>query len=167
MSTGFVYLRPVYVMFVRTTGAYASSSQNAWGQVFKWLDENHLRQKVDVGYGLLHDNPKIVSVDRCRYDACIKIPEGLEGRIPEMFSVQKLPGGAFARARHKGLTSELSLTIANMRDDWIPESGLWLDPNRPMLEIYHDDPVKVADGARKIDICIPVSTQAADGRSAA
>lgn len=154
-------------MFARTNGAYASSAQKAWTQVFSWLDANNIRDQVDVGYGLLHDNPHVVSVDRCRYDACIKIPEGFESKIPEAFSVQKLPGGAFARTRHKGMTAELSLTIANLRDEWIPESGLWLDPNRPMLEIYHDDPVKVADGARKIDVCIPVSAQSEQDRSAA
>jgi len=154
-------------MFVRTNGAYASSAQKAWFQVFKWLDDNNIRQQVNVGYGLLHDNPQVVSVDRCRYDACIEIPEGFESKVPEMFSVQKLPGGAFARTRHNGMTAELSLTIANLRDEWIPNSGLWLDPNRPMLEIYHDDPMTVADGARKIDVCIPVSAQAEVDRSAA
>ncbi len=154
-------------MFVRTNGAYASSAQKAWHQVFKWLDENNIRQEVNVGYGLLHDNPKIVSVDRCRYDACIEIPERFESKIPEPFSVQKFLGGAFARARHNGMTAELSMTIADLRDGWIPSSGLWLDPNRPILEIYHDDPVTVPDGERKIDICIPVSTEAVEDRSAA
>jgi len=154
-------------MFMRTNGAYASSSQKAWGRVFQWLDENNIRQEVNVGYGLLHDNPQIVSEDQCRYDACIEIPEQFESKIPEMFSVQKLPGGAFARTRHKGMTAELSKTIVNLRDEGIPSRGLWLDPNRPMLEIYHDDPMTVADGARKIDVCVPVSTQALDDRSAA
>lgn len=169
MSTGFVYLRPVYTMFLRKNGAYASSAHRAWQDVFTWLDQNRLRQKVDVGYGLLHDNPRVVSVDNCRYDACIKIPEGLESQIPAQFSVQKLPGGAFARTRHKGLSAELSHTIATMRDEWIPASGLYLDHTRPILEIYHDDPEIVEDGARKIDVCIPVSAQAQEAvdRSAA
>lgn len=154
-------------MFVRTNGAYASSAQKAWTQVFDWLDQNQIRQQVSVGYGLLRDDPKIASIDQCRYDACIEIPEGFETKIPEMFSVQKLPGGAFARTRHKGLTSELSKTITNLRDDWIPASGLWVDSTRPMLEIYHDDPMKIKDGERKIDVCIPVSTEVGEDRSAA
>lgn len=154
-------------MFARANGAYASSAQKAWFQVFKWLDDNNIRQKVELGYGLLHDNPKVVSVDRCRYDACIEIPEGFESKVPGMFSVQKLPGGAFARTRHQGMTAELSMTIASLRDDWVPSSGLWLDPHRPMLEIYRDDPMTVPDGERKIDVCIPVAAHAEVSRSAA
>ena len=169
MSSGFVYLRPVYVMFVRANGPYASSAQRAWGQVFAWLDENHLRQSITVGYGLMHDNPKVVSSDQCRYDACIEIPDVLGSKIPPQFSVQKLPGGAFARQRHKGLTSEISNTIVEIRDQWAPRSGLWVDANRPVLEIYHDDPDVVSDGARRIDVCVPVATEdgSATDRSAA
>lgn len=144
-------------MFYRAHGAYASSSKRAWQQMFKWIDENRLRQKITAGFGLLHDNPRLVAVDHCRYDACISVPEGLEGRIPEMFSLQKLPGGAYARQRHDGLTGDLSLTIAKLRDDNIPKNGLWIDPHRPMLEIYHDDPELTFDGERKIDVCIPVT----------
>ena len=169
MSSGFVYLRPVYVMFIRANGAYSTSSQEAWRQVFNWIDANKVRRHITAGYGLMHDNPKVVSVDRCRYDACIEIPTGFESDIPHMFSVQKLPGGAFARQRHKGLTAEVEQTIVKIRDQWVPESGLWLDPARPVLEIYHDDPDAVADGDRKIDVCVPVSAegQTVEDRTAA
>lgn len=159
VSSGFVYLRPVYVMFVRTNGAYASSAQRAWQHVFDWLDESRLRQSVTVGYGLLHDNPKEVAVDSCRYDACIEIPESLQSNIPAQFSVQKLPGGAFARMRHSGETSDLSTTIAELRDKWIPDSGLWLDPARPMLETYRQDSLVVGASKLKVDVCIPVTAE--------
>lgn len=169
MSSGLVYLRPVYVMFVRAHGAYGESAQNAWQKMFRWIDENNRRQVVQAGYGLLHDNPKVISLDQCRYDACIEVPEGFQDKIPETFAVQKLPGGAFARRKHQGTASEIAVTIADVRDHYVKESGLNYDPSRPVLEIYHDDPEIVPDGKRKIDVCVPVSAipLAGDVQSAA
>lgn len=154
-------------MFVRGHGPYRTSSKDAWGKVFGWLDSAGVRQKVSVGYGLILDNPKVVAVDQCRYDACIEIPDGFESKVPEQFSLQKLPGGAFVRKRHKGLTDDIAKTISHLRDNCISETGLFFDPNRPVLEIYHDDPAIVSDGERKIDVCVPVSAQQQSDRTAA
>lgn len=159
MSSGLVYLRPVFVMFVRAHGAYGESATNAWQKMFKWIDENNQRHVVQAGYGLLHDNPKVISLDECRYDACIEVPDGFQNKIPETFAVQRLPGGAFARRKHQGTAKEIAVTISDLRDRQVKDSGLSFDPRRPVLEIYHDDPDKVPDGKRKIDVCLPVTAE--------
>ena len=76
--------------------------------------------------------------------------------VPAGFDVTTLPGGAYARRRHSG-SDLLRSTIASLRDDWVPSQGLHVDPRRPFIEIYCDNPIVVAAEARKIDVCIPVS----------
>lgn len=169
MSTGFVYLRPLNVVFARATGPYANSSHEAWGRMFDWLDRHALRRDVSQGFGLLLDNPAQVPSGRCRYDACVELMLGCEGLVPEDFSVQRLPGGAYVRTRHTGSYKGLRDAFARLRDEWAPEHGTALDPRRPLIEIYLDDPARVPEAKRRVDICIPVSVQtlSEDDRSAA
>lgn len=156
MSSGFVYLRPVPVLFCRQRGPYGASAAKAWDAVLSWLGEVGLRENTANGYGLMHDDPRKVPVTECRYDACVPIPAEFEPRIPEQFSFCYLPGGAFTRQRFKGQQAELANAIVEMRDSWLPEHGLDLDGNRPLITIFYDDPLLVPDGQRKIDICVPI-----------
>lgn len=160
MDSAFVYLRPLQVAFVRAQGPYATASQEAWGKVLNWLDDTGLRGKVGVGWGLLLDHPKVVPPEKCRYDACIEIPEGYEDRVTAVFNFRRLPGGAFARQRHVGSIAGLPPVIASLRDDWAPRHGVMLDAKRPVIEIYLDDPKFVVEEKRRVDVCLPVISQA-------
>jgi DNA gyrase inhibitor GyrI len=169
VTSGFVYLRPVPVMFVRTTGPYGKSADQAWDQMLNWLTENGLRDSTKNGYGLMHDDPRTVPVEQCRYDACAEVPSEMFNAAPDHFSMCYLPGGAFSRKRHKGMQKDLGPAIVEMRDSWLPQHDLALDSNRPMITIFYDDPLIVPDGKRRIDICAPIKIQAegTEDRSAA
>ncbi|MGQ0671254.1 MAG: AraC family transcriptional regulator [Hyphomicrobium sp.] len=167
MSSGFVYLRPITVVASRVCGPYAQGAVEAWRQMFAWIDDSGLRSQIGVGYGLLRDNPAEIPREKCRYDACVALEPGFENMVPLGFSVQRLPGGAYARQRHLGVEG-LHAAIAELRDSWVPSHGLHVVPGRPFIEIYLDDPTRVPAAKRRVDICIPVSTAAqASHRSAA
>ena len=156
MSVGFVYLRPLRVVAVKAHGPYVASAHEAWRQMFAWLDDSGMRREVGRGYGLMRHDPKLTPEEKCRYEACIELLAGYESMVPAGFDVTTLPGGAYARRRHSG-SDLLRSTIASLRDDWVPSQGLHVDPRRPFIEIYCDNPIVVAAEARKIDVCIPVS----------
>ncbi|MDX2307620.1 MAG: GyrI-like domain-containing protein [Hyphomicrobium sp.] len=167
MKSGFVYLRPLNVAFVRSTGPYGTSAASAWGQMFDWLDRTGLLSTVGTGYGLLLDDPRTIEPHLCRYDACVELTEEIRARIPEHFSIRRLPGGAYARDRHVGGTAGLADAISNMRHSGIEASGLHVDPRRPLIEIYFDNPRVVPAEKQRIDICMPVAVDEAFGRTAA
>jgi len=160
VNTAFVYIRPKKVAFVRVRGSYAASSIEAWNSVFDWLEDHGLKSPVGRGYGLMHDNPRLVPPARCRYDACIEVPLGAEELLPDHISTQILPGGAYARERHTGGIGGLRDKIARLRDEWAPANGIAVDAKRPFIEIFYDDPAVVPEERWTIDVCVPVVVSA-------
>lgn len=166
-KAGLVYLRPVPVVFFRVQGPYATSVNAAWGQMFDWLEKHDLRSTAGRGYGLARDNPRVVGHDKCRYDACVEIPADLSPAALEAVMTQRLPGGAYARQRHVGQFESIRDVIVEMRDNWAPTAGLSIDLKRPIVTIYLTDPANVDPTQLKADVCMPVTTGADSGRSAA
>jgi len=157
MRVGLVYLKPRQVAYVRRTGPYQRSSIEAWTVMFDWLERHGLRRQMTAGYGLAQDNPVNVSPQDCRYDACCELPEDFPAAKAAALSVQTLPGGAFARTRHVGPYSDARDAITMLRDQWLSnQPNLNLDPARPMLIIYLDDPKLKDEAFLKCDVCMPV-----------
>ena len=94
MKSNLVYLRPLRVAFVRSTGDYATSSGEAWGRLFSWLEQNGLNTYPGCGYGLFLDDPATVASGDCRYEACIEMSTLPEYRAEGSLQVRTLPGGA-------------------------------------------------------------------------
>jgi AraC family transcriptional regulator len=110
---------------------------------------------VTPRYGLLLDDPRLTAPNDCRYEACIPLPEGF-GPVPRGFSVKRLPYGPYARARHVGGKVGIAPTISKIRSEWMSDNGLVSDTDRPMIEIYLDDPSRVPIAQQRIDVCLPV-----------
>lgn len=159
VNSGFMYLRPLTVVCVRTYGPYAQSSKEAWQKVFAWLNESGMRRAVGCGFGLMRDDPQTTPPEKCRYEACLELLEGYEHTIPPGFHVMRLPGGAYARQRQQGIDS-LGNSIQTLRDDWVPSNGLGFDVGRPVIEIHMDDPAVVPAEERRVDLCVPVAMNA-------
>lgn len=164
---GLVYLRPVQVAYFRYQGSYAKSSVDAWAAMFSWLDASGLRAAVGRGYGLQRDNPQEVGLGACRYDACVEVPDGLDPGLLDKVSMQKLPGGAYARTRHVGSYEDVSRVITSMRDGWMSSNQLMIDTRRPIVTIYLVDPKNADTKQLKADVCLPVTAVEATGRTAA
>jgi len=156
VRTGLVYLRPVRVAFARVRGPYAASAPEAWAKIFDWLDARNGRREVTRGFGLAHDDPRIVAKENLRYDACVEMPPDLELQACRTFGVQMLPGGAYARQRYVGPHSGIRQEFHDMRTNWAPARGLALDARRPFIEIYLDDPTRCPPEKLRTDLCIPV-----------
>lgn len=167
MSTGFVYLRPLNVAYVRVNGAYANSAKEAWTRMFAWLNESGMIRSVGTGYGLLLDDPRVTDAHKCRYDACVELLEDFGRKLPDEFGIRRLPGGAYARDRHKTGNVGLGSVISHLRNDWAPSRGLAVDARRPVIEIYLDNPQLVGEDKCRVDVCLPVVACAEQGQSAA
>lgn len=167
MRNAFVYLRPAHVAYIRAVGPYALSSREAWAAVMAWLERSGTRRATGCGYGLLLDNPKTTTPEKCRYDACIVVDEAHRELLTADFGFRRLPGGAFARKRHSGSIDAIGSVIAELRDNWVAMNGLQLDPGRPLIEIYMQDPKTVPAERLRVDICVPIKAEFCEGQSAA
>ncbi len=69
---------------------------------------------------------------------------------------QQIAYGAYARERHVGGKVGISRTLSKIRSEWMSDNGLVSDTDRPMIEIYLDDPSRVPIAQQRIDVCLPV-----------
>lgn len=166
MRVSLVYLRPRQVGFVRANGPYKTSSVEAWQALTQWLERHDLSSQIGCGYGLALDHPDSVAPEQCRYEACVDLPGGYENLKTDGISFQTLPGGAFARIRHVGPYQNIRLSIAKVRDNWLPgQPRLLPDRRRPLLVVYLDDPKTCAANKLRSDVCVPVRTHHNDAVS--
>ncbi|MCB1519524.1 MAG: GyrI-like domain-containing protein [Hyphomicrobiaceae bacterium] len=157
MASGFVYLRPTQLIYFRCHGNYAEASAKAWRMMFTWMEKQRLRGVVDRGYGLAHDDPRVVPAAKCRYDACIEMTSAIRPAALDGLGHQRLPSGAYARKRHVGSHDGLADALRHMRSTWSSRHGLEVSPTRPVVELYLDDPMYVRPERLRTDICLPIS----------
>lgn len=157
VKQGFVYLRSSNLIGYRTVGPYSSSAPKAWSRMFDWLDRNRLRGVVTRGFGMALDDPRNVAPEQCRYDACIDLPEQLSAAAWENMMPQRLPGGAYVRRRYVGPHDAIGSAVKEMRETWCATPGIVLAPNRPLVEIYLDDPLTCPPEKLRTDLCLPIA----------
>ncbi|MGD9670428.1 MAG: GyrI-like domain-containing protein [Hyphomicrobiaceae bacterium] len=157
MKLNYVYLRPTHLVSFREIGPYEHAAPAAWRKMFDWLDSQCLRGAVKRGFGMAHDDPRVTAPEKCRYEACIDMPELLPASAWEGLLPQRLPGGAYARYRHVGDHSEISGVIRDIRNSWVSSAGVTLANKRPLVEIYLDDPKFCAPEKLRTDLCLPVA----------
>ncbi len=123
------------VAYLRHIGPYGQAVNGFWLEtVLPWLIANGLETSPRYGIGL--DDPFVTAPDKCRYDACVAVPDDFVARSPA--GVQVIAGGRCAVADFEGTVADLELTYAALLRDWLPASGYQPD-NRPMVEFYPAD----------------------------
>lgn len=153
MQVTILDLPPASVACQRHIGPYGPAIGAFWRDtVAPWMQSHGLADATCYGVG--HDDPSITPPDKCRYDACVALPDGFQagGRA----SITTLPGGRYAVAQFKGPSSAIAETWTRMTHEWLPASGLQWD-ERPCFERFSAatamDP---ATGEFSCEICIPV-----------
>lgn len=146
-------LPPVRVAYFRRLGAYGPQIGQFWAETVRpWIEAQDLGAAPCYGVGW--DDPQLTPPDKCRYDACIELPQG---HTPSgTVSVQELPGGRYALAAFQGTGAELARAWQWLLTDWFPRSGHQLDM-RPFFERLtassRPDP---QTGAFACELCIPL-----------
>ncbi len=111
----------VKVLYVRRTGKYSQSAEQAWKALCAFAGPKGLLTGQTEFIGVSHDDPAVTPEDKLRYEACITLerevkPEGEVG-------VQTLPGGRYAVFTHRGPYDGLNETYRHIYGQWLPESG--------------------------------------------
>ena len=153
MQVQVIDLPAVRVAWQRRIGPYGPGIGAFWRDTMApWMQSHGLMEQTCYGVGL--DDPVLTPADKCRYDACVALPERFEGNGNT--AITTLPGGRYAVARFQGPTSSIADAWMTLTREWLPSSGLQCD-QRPCFERFHAttarDPVT---GEFSCDICIPV-----------
>lgn len=155
-------LPPMHVAYIRHIQGYRkgipdSRIRQAFERIYRWASARDLVGPGTLVLGIPYDNPDITPEDRCRYDACITIPQEIVAS-QGIVGIQDIPGGKYAVCRIEVGASEahrLSEVIEHLYDylygEWLPGSGYQAD-DKPPLELY-PEPVSTQIC---VDYCIPV-----------
>jgi AraC family transcriptional regulator len=148
-------LPPYHVAYMRYVGPYgAHGIPELWARLRKWMEASQLGRAGRITLGVGHDDPSITAAEKCRYDACVVVPEDFA--LDKWVNVMDVPGGKCAVAEFTGTADEIEGAWDGVFSGWLPNSGYQPD-DRPCVEVYRGDPMVGAKaGVFRCDLCLPV-----------
>ncbi|MFC5474896.1 AraC family transcriptional regulator [Paraherbaspirillum soli] len=153
MNVRIIDLPEVKVAYQRHIGPYGAPVSAFWAETFKpWLQANALDDQTCYGIG--HDDPSLTPPEKCRYDACVEVPDSFQATGKA--NLTTLPGGRYAVAQFKGTVPAIGDAWTEMLREWLPSSGMQFDA-RPCFERYSKDAsFDPKTGEFECELCIPV-----------
>lgn len=125
-------LPTTHVACIRHIGDYKGCGE-AYEKLCTWAGKHDLFKTPPQFLGLCYDDPKTTPVKKCRYDACIVIPESFT--VTDGADKREIPGGRYVTVIHKGSYETLYITYAALLGEWLPQSGEELQ-EAPSIEVY-------------------------------
>lgn len=154
MNVQVVELPRYHVAYLRHIGPYAETSLGpVWGRLMAWAGEKGLLRPGVQTLGVAWDDPEVTPADRCRYDACIVVDEGVT--VDGGCATQEVGGGLYAVYRRSVACGEFAEAWQELFGDWLPGSGMQPD-DRACFELYNDVLQSPPQGPWDVSICMPV-----------
>jgi len=146
---------PRELMYIRIIAKYGEKApyERAWKQLWQHAKEQLLLTGKTEYLGLSFDDPHITQDNKCRFYACITVPETTKAKGP--FGRYSLPKSKYAVFTHKGSYDGLDSLYQAIYRVWLPESGKQLGNSMP-FEKYLNNPDKVAPPDLLTEIHIPI-----------
>lgn len=134
---------------------YNSKIGKLYEKLCMWAGPKGLINKETIFFGVSLDNPDITPEDKCRYNACISVPEHITDD-PEVM-ITDIPEAKCVTAYFEGKQEEIPGAYDNLFKSVLPANGLQPD-DMPAYEIYLSDPNETPEKLFKMQICIPVKS---------
>ncbi|MET3134772.1 DNA gyrase inhibitor GyrI [Oxalobacteraceae bacterium GrIS 1.11] len=153
LNLRFAHLPSTRVAYLRKIGPYGTPVGQFVNEVFlPWLRANGLGGRP--WYGMSHDDPSITPPDKCRFDACVGVPDDFTPTGLAMLTT--LAGGRYAIARFEGSSATIGDAWTALLRDWLPDSGMQCDA-RPVFEYYAEESrFDPQTGRFDCELCLPV-----------
>lgn len=144
--------RVAYMRYVGPFGAHGIPE--LWKRFSEWMTTRGLLGPDSIKLGIGHDDPEVTAPGKCRYDACVVVPESFVG--DKWVNTMALPGGKYAVAEFVGSAHTIREAWEALYRSWLPGSGYQPD-DRPCLEIYRGNPqIDNRPGMFRCEVCVPV-----------
>ena len=146
-------LPEVRVAYRRHFGSYNDRGvQATFDELQRWAEARQLH--VDDRYlGIPWDDSDITPNDKCRFDACLQIDDGIWPGAG--MNTQSIPAGRYAIFRCDVIQHDFDLPWTRLMRHWLPRSG-YQPADGPRFERYFSDGQLTPDGRWDIEICLPV-----------
>ena len=153
MEVRIVNFPSVRVAYQRRIGAYGPGIGEFWrNTMLPWMQSHGLQDQVC--YGIAHDDPSMTPPDKCRFDACVVVPDDF--KEAGAADLKTLPGGRYAVTAFNGPPLAIGAAWTRFTREWLPSSGMQCD-DRPCFEMFTlSTAVDPESGSFRCDICIPV-----------
>jgi AraC family transcriptional regulator len=139
------------VAYASVMGDYNTTAGKAWEKVCRWAGPRGLLNESTKYIGISFDNPEITAPEKCRYYACVTVPE--KTKVDGEISLLTIQPGKHMVARFQGKGKDILAAYNTLCGKILPEQGYQPDDN-PAYEIYNKEPD--AESNFDMDICIPV-----------
>lgn len=141
-----------HVAYIRKMGPYSKETSRAFGELMQWAGpRGYLRPEMMLGI-LYWDNPEVTPPEKCRVDACLSVPVGIQAEAP--IGMQFIHGGSYAVCQFE-VKTDLFLQAWQDAFSWLVNSG-YESEDQPCYESYHNNPADHPEGKWIFDICIPL-----------
>ena len=131
-------------------GPYGPEIQEAWDRLCRWAGPRGLLGPGTRAAGVSWDNPDLCPPERCRYSACIEIPENAEPSGDVVLVA--FPARDYLCLHFTGPERGLSAAYSELYRRHLPESGFEPEDD-PAIEFYRSP---VREDAFDLDIALPV-----------
>ena len=122
------------VVYMKSENGYILESiHSVWETLIEKASYLPMQKEYFEMFGIGHDNPQVTPEEKCRYDACILIEDGIN--VGSEFETKNLPAGKYACFHYKGKSSELLQFYLEIYKSWFPKSG-YEPGNHPLIERY-------------------------------
>jgi AraC family transcriptional regulator len=132
-------------------GPYGEGIGEAWARLGRWAGPRGLFGPGARAAGVSWDNPDICAPERCRYSACLEIPEGLEPSGEVLLLA--FPPRSYIALRYEGPEEGLSAAYSRLYREVLPASGFEPEDD-PAIEFYRT--MKGGDRGFDLEIFLPV-----------
>jgi AraC family transcriptional regulator len=148
-------LPPYHVAYMRYVGPYGPHGiPELWMKFQKWMEARGLATDTAIKMGVGYDDPGITAAEKCRYDACVVVPQDVPS--DKWVNVVDLPGGKVAVSEFMGGAHEIEEAWGRVFSAWLPGSGYQPD-DRPCLEVYRGHAgVEGKPGIFRCELWLPV-----------
>jgi AraC family transcriptional regulator len=144
-----------HVAYMRYVGPYGPHGIPAlWQRLRRWMEPRGLCTPGRTTLGVAYDDPAITAAERCRYDACVVVPDDFAA--DRWVNVTTVPAGRYAVAGFTGTAHDIGAAWDRIFSAWLPRSGYEPD-DRSCYELYRGDPrVDTRTAWFRCELCLPV-----------
>ncbi|MBO1001268.1 AraC family transcriptional regulator [Pseudogracilibacillus auburnensis] len=135
------------IAYMRKIGPYGSTNAQAMEQIKNWAKGKNFMESSII-LGIPQDNPETTPPEKCRYDACVVIPDDYQ--VDHSICEGKLSGGKY-------VVFKIKHTVEAIQEAWekifptLYANGYQID-DKPILERYADDMIN----DHYCEICVPI-----------
>lgn len=124
-----------------------------WERLSRWASLNQLDPSTTLALGISLDDPWITQHSKCRYYACLTIPQGTI--VHEPFGSMHVPEFDYAVFHTACRPDEIQEIYHAIYRNWLPGSD-YQPANSFPFEIYLQSPAEHPLGLFEMQVCIPI-----------